>query len=581
MIFVLNRNELKNFLKKNNKNFFLLNLSNDECINKNITILQKKSLDKEMMIKKYNNFIGDLNYKNNSFLWWAELISSKNLFISSLYINIYKFLQFTISIKKNQDTIVLVDDEYLMKQIKYYCKNNKIKCKSKRKNLNYIKIIKNNIKFLIDRWIKKIIINKQLKKLIQGKIDGKNSYNIIRTWIDKRSFDNKNNFHTVYLGKLNLYLKNKNILILAGIISNFNQNINNIKKYNNSNDSIIIPQDYFLKYIDYIKVIFLQFKSIEHFKNIKFNGEDISHLINGEILEARYTGKARDNLLYYYIAKNLSRQLNCNTFIYTFENQGWEKFTILGLKKYSKSFTIGYQHSTIFPRLLNLFPSKNESNIIPLPNKIITIGNKTKELLEKYGNYPKNIINSGCALRYEYLFRKDLKHKSNHKKILVLLSVDVLETTNLLKFIFKSFKDQSFKITLKEHPLNPLKNILYHEHLNIPLNFKLSNKTIDYLLNDADIVIYCGTSVCIEALMIGIPVIYLDINEYYNCDPLFECSYLKWIAKKEDDIIRIINHIYDMDITEFNKLQILAQEYVKNYFLPVTKDKIGEFINEK
>ena len=39
MIFVLNRNELKNFLKKNNKNFFLLNLSNDECINKNILIL--------------------------------------------------------------------------------------------------------------------------------------------------------------------------------------------------------------------------------------------------------------------------------------------------------------------------------------------------------------------------------------------------------------------------------------------------------------------------------------------------------------------------------------------------------------
>ncbi len=582
-ILILRYYELIKILKKNNKNFSLLNLTNEYVENlNNITILEKKQLNKETMIEKYNNFIGDLNCKYNSFLWWAETISSKNLYMSFLYVNIYKLLQFINcinSIKKDNDLIILVDNEYLFKQIKHYCKNNNVKYKSKRKKMIDSRIIKNNLTFLIDRWIKKIIINKELKKTIQKKINKTDSCNIIRTWIDKRSF-NEYGFSTVYLGKLNLYLKDKNILILAGILSDFNQNIENIKTYNLLNNSIIIPQDYFLKYIDYIKVTFLQFKNIKHFKNTKFNGEDISYLINGEISEARYTGKARDNLLYYYIAKNLSKQLNCNTFIYSFENHGWEKLTILGLRKYSKSFIIGYQHSSIFPRLLNFFPSKKETNIIPLPNKIITVGNKTKELLEKHGNYP-DIIKSGCALRYEYLFNKKLKHKSNNKKILVVLSVDVSETIQLLKFICKSFKDQPFKIILKEHPLTPLKNILYYKHLNIPLNFKLSSKTIDYLLKDVDIVIYSGTAVCIEALTMGIPLIYVDINEFYNCDSLYECNYLKWIARKENDIIKIINDIYDMDITEFNKLQTLAQEYVKNYFLPVTKDKIGEFINEK
>ena len=108
-----------------------------------------------------------------------------------------------------------------------------------------------------------------------------------------------------------------------------------LKIKNNISNNIIIPQEYFLSYLDYIKVIFLQFKKEYILTNeIKFNGQNIKYLIRGEILNNLLEKELRNNLLYYFIAKNLSKKLKCEIFTYIFENHPWEKINIFYIVKY-------------------------------------------------------------------------------------------------------------------------------------------------------------------------------------------------------------------------------------------------------
>jgi len=596
-IYLINPTELNKFLAKEKKNFFsVLNLTNkqhfSDMITSNTKNLELPLLDKEKILNDYNELIGKINNKNNSILWWAELISSKNLYVSSLYINICKFLKFIFIIKNTEQDkkiLVLIEERDLFNQIASYCKKNKINFvyygyKKDRllipfKILN--QIIKHNIYFLISGWKKKKLINKSLKKIINKNFSKKKSYYIIRTWVDKRSFDKNDTFSDAYFGKLSKYLQDKrDVIILAGILSDFEQNIIKIKK--NIQKNLIVPQEYFIGYFDYIEMVFYQlFRDYNQFDEVKFHDYNISLLINGEIKKSLYFGEVRNNLFYFYLTKKLSNRLKCNTFVYTFENHAWEKMMILGMRKYSPdTYLVGYQHASVLLRELNYFPSKKETQDMPFPDKIISAGIETKKILEKYGNYPNNLIKSGCALRYENTAKKDLKPKSKNKKILVAFSIGLQESSKLLSFLLKSFeKEKSILILLKSHPLLPLNKILFYDDLKIPNNFRVvSNKNIEDLSNEIDMLIYSETTLCIEALMRGIPVIYADINKFFNSDPLFDCSYLKWTVKTKEEIMKVVNEIYEMNYDEFTNQQRLARSYIENYFLSVTDKRLEEFI---
>lgn len=587
MIYCIHPSKLYNFVKKN-KIYRLLNFTNED-ITDNINVINKKSLNKEKLMKDYINFIGELNIKYNSLLWWANSISSKNQFVSSLFINICKFLQFVDIIKKEKEFIILIDDIGLIEQINYYCKKRKIKIifigwKFKIITKSFHKIIIfifNTFCFIGIEWYRKYLINKNLRKKIIENIEYKKSYYIIRSWVDSRSFNLKNDFYDVFFGELDGFIKNKkNVIFIVKILSDFN---NNLLKIKNIKDKIIIPQEYFLNYLDYFKSILLSLKkSLIYNSNEIFYGYNIKKLIQNELDNNLMTGEIRNNLLYYFIVKNISTQLQCEFFTYTFENHSWEKMIILGLRKYSKNTRIiGYQHSCITKRLFCFFHD-DDINIIPTPDKIITAGKISKDILVNYCNYNSDIVKEGCSLRFGYLY--NITTKDNIKKdnnILIATSASITESIDILSVVCKTLKNEKFKLIFRPHPIISCKKIKEKFENEINSYLKISKNNIKDDLDKSDILIYTMTNLCLEALMYGIPVIYVDINDFYNSDPLFECNYLKWTIKKEDDILKIINYIYDMNITEFNNLQILAQDYVKNYFLPVTKDKLEEFINEK
>ena len=571
----------KKNLNKYNENEILTPQSNLKYVN-----IDKLSND-------YINFVGDLNKKYNSIIWWTCSIGSRNQYVSNLYKNICYYIEIIERIKHfNKDIFyVMIDNKFLIKQLKMYCKQNKIEYII----LNNIKL---NIKFFFtylyllvlnfittSKKIKyKYLTEKNLGKQIRKRLKNKEYY-ILRTGIDKRSFNN-NQYDDIYYGKLVDYIQKKiNLIILCVIYNSFKKNLDKIKYNNIHNNYLIIPIYFFIKYIDIFKlfflqwIIFFQLKIKLKQKNIKFDEYHIYYLFKQEIIDNLFNGEYKNNLLYYFVAKNIGKKINCKFFTFPYENHSWEKLIILSFKKYShNTFIIGYQHSSISKSLFNYFLCKDESKIIPLPHKIITVGNESIKIMEKYGNFPINILSKGCALRYEYIFNKKIKNNNKFKNVLMILPGNFVDSINLLKFLLTCFKNESlFSIKIKYHPVFPIEKILSKGKFDLPEHFNIENRNIDESLNDADIVLYSNTTACIEALMLGIPVIFININNYYNEDRLFNCNYLKWSIQKKNELFQSIHNICNMNKIEFKNQQKLAQKYVKNYFSPISDERLDEF----
>ena len=117
---------------------------------------------------------------------------------------------------------------------------------------------------------------------------------------------------------------------------------------------------------------------------------------------------------------------------------------------------IGYQHSVVPQASANAFISNIEADIIPTPDKILTVGEKPRKIMEKYGFFEPGKIEPACALRFEYLFRSP-RH-SRKKEGHILLALEGLDGAHkLINYAMTQLRDSSFyRVRFRTHPEMPI-----------------------------------------------------------------------------------------------------------------------------
>ena len=403
--------------------------------------------------------------------------------------------------------------------------------------------------FLLVGIYRKYLSHKYLAKKIKNELKAGKEYYIINTWMRNNSIIDS------YFGELPEYLisKQKNILTIANIIGNSHKII---KKMGDNNNFLVVPKEYFVKYRDFILIpirICL--------KQNKIKLIDITD---------------STDIIYYYYIKRMVEKVNVNTFIYPFENHIWEKICVLVFKEYSPvTKTIGYQHASISKSYSSFFIKDN----VVLPDRIISSGEQPKAIMEKYGYYPKNLIKVGCGLRFDYLHTSKILLRQSRNTILVPLTISKQESINLLELIHKALdRNNDYFIIVRCHPVVPFCEIEKEMRFKLSRNFIISDSTMLNDLKRCDIVLYNTTTVCMEALMMGLPLISVNLDKAVNSDPLFDCDHLKWNIKQPKELIPTIDKIYKLDNKEFKNQQKLARKYVEKYFLPVMDERLEGFL---
>jgi len=569
-----------------NENEYANTLPNDLTIN--VSFPTDFVVDKEEFKIQYLNLIDNLTSTFSNKYWWATETVSK--FRSQLLFFLHKF-QIVLSLVKkyNPEKLIIVDKEIIFERLLFhYSKDNNIKFISSLMNVRkqlyiiniicqfYIKIIRSFIGLVYKIFISKYFFKKDLKNQ-----DPLKKYVIIKSFSYERSFKKDNQYVDQFFGDLSSFLKQKekNTLTVVSCIGNYKKIIKKLKNINN----IIYPYELFISplalIVTFFQVITLRLRVKE---NVFFNKINISHFISEYLMFNKVNEFSLNQILYFQSMKGMLKLIKAEKFISTYENIPWEPMCFLGIKNISpETKIIGYQHSVVTDFSTNYFLYNNEFKNRPLPDKIFTVGPTTKKIIEMNSgdNHPQ--IESSCALRYKYLTQRNIKSQNNNKILVVLEGLyDVYKLVNYV--INEISKNDNIEIIIRPHPILPMSELdkyINKDYKKLEYVKISSNDSVLSDLENVSAVIYRESTVALEAISLGIPVICFRSHQNISYDPLFELNDFKWNVDESVKLKLILDEIFNLNKQVYNSSKKQAKLYINNYFEKCTDYKMSLFIN--
>ena len=543
-------------------------------------------------LQDYIDLIGKLGKRHDSIYWWVTYTASKNRFASNLSHHLALFFSLVEKLRQNHERNILIINppKEIVNSLEIYCRENSIDFKLLHSRFRSIRTKLKGIcwqilgtgHFIYQTWKNTYLAKRHLHKRIAVKIHGMGDCYVLRSMIYSSSIDENGSYRDAFFGPLpdHLAKRHQDFIIVGGIIGDYRSIVKRIAR---NSDWVIIPQELFLKYMDPIRVVFGIYRNkISINEKIHLEGLDTTDILRLNIGQDFTIIETLRNYIYYYWMKKLIETVKVDTFTTTCENNPWERMCTLALRQYSPETTIlGYQHTVVPQASANMFVSEYEKEVIPLPDKILTVGMASKNIIERYGVYEPGKIEESCALRFEYLFDIETRPRSRSNRILVALE-GVFDVYHLVNYVLRELKEATdYQIKIRSHPALPLQSIMHmlnYDFASLPHVCLSENTSLQEDIDESDIVIYWGSTVALEALLMGKPIIHYDSGDVLSYDPLFECSFLKWIVNTNENLLNVIENIYGLTDEEFELQLSHAKEYLDDYFYRITEERLDKFI---
>ncbi|HUK92632.1 MAG TPA: hypothetical protein VLU98_01200 [Methanomicrobiales archaeon] len=541
---------------------------------------------------EFHRFVAALNRVNGGLLWWAGPLASKNPFDSSLYESLARYTALVVQLAKrtggSSRPRIAGGDPFLSGDLRTACRELGLDCGFERGDRleglrQDLRGIIYSVYFIFINIYKKILIRACLGRSLDRVLGGPTPVYLIRSWIDHRSFDPQGKYTDAYFGNLPVYLADsQRVVVVAGIVWTYPYLVA-LKKIRAQYPGVtLVPQEYFFTVPDIIRAALLPFSGGRGLSGeALFFGHDVKKTVLRAIRADRASLQIRHNLAVYYITRRLAEKLTVTRFTYSFENHAFEKMMILALRERSPETRItGYQHGGISRMLLSYFLAEGEAASVPLPDGILTTGEEPRRVLAGEGHYPESVVEAGCALRYEYLQGLAVRSRGKGGSLFVPLPVDIEAARAVLDIVIRTVGDRpDYTVKIKNHPLVPRQAVLGDEEgRDLPPNISwdLGQSTRDLLLG-SDTVLYTQTTTCLEALMLGIPVVYLDIFTMYDADFILKDIPFRWVAGDPDSLGRVLSEIRGLGDEEFTARQGQGVAYARSFFAPVDEASLEKF----
>jgi hypothetical protein len=313
-------------------------------------------------------------------------------------------------------------------------------------------------------------------------------------------------------------------------------------------------------------------KKIPRFMNL-----DITPIVYEELEKERINPHVFHIYLFYIVGIKIARKFEVSSFIYSFENLTWEKMFCLAFRKFSPSTAIiGYAHSTISKMETFYSVSTYERDFLPLPDTIVVNGLRAQEALINSG-FDRHQIIIGGAYRYHSMNITSPPNPNNKsvKNILIIPTDDFNSTLELVTKTIHAFGNKKeIKCIIKHHPTLPRKKISSYMS-QIPDNFIVSEKSIDQLLLCVDLVVYTGSTVAIEAVARGIPILHVRSDLTIDRDIFDESDCIASVSQPEEMYLAFLTIL-----KEGIGSQKKGNNFVREFFAPVDDSKLNVFLGK-
>ncbi len=546
---------------------------------------------RDQWLAAYVRAVGQVNATLHSRLWWATDFSSKNRFNSHLPDLVQKFLMI-VEVCESQlegDLIICSVPWQLRGSLRRFFLKSGIRFHEKFSplvrywdlGLEILKRIGSGFFHFIRLLGRFLLARMSLRKKLQSLSQNKQSAYMIKTFVYNHSFTSEGNYTDIFFGPLPQFLaeKKERIVFFANILGDFKACLQKVEMCSNA---VIVPTEYFISFANIWSALW---QSLIYWPQVKkevfFAEHDIRDLINAEL--ASCSGKIQlYQYLHYAATCALLKQIAAKCFLLTYENNPWEKMCLLALREHSPQTEIlGYQHTVTPQASVNMFISAEEEAVIPKPDRVLTVGIATKYIIDRYTQISSLPVQAACALRYESLI--NLKPLPRTRTFNILLALDgIVDVYQMVNYVIQQLNgQQKYKIIIRTHPVLPMQLI---EHKLVK---KLSELTFVEIsqgfspvedIERTDMTIYWGSTVALESLWMGKPIINFNRQDLFSYDPLFDCPHFKWTVNPHQALMPVLETIYALSDEDFAASYQNAYAYLCQYFYAVNPATMSSFL---
>ncbi len=547
-----------------------------------VPVEELPAVDAEGFMAAYNELIADISLQHASLLWWASDLANRNRETSILPKCLAQFQTVAAVIESGTyDALVIVGAETKIIP-------SLLALTGRKDNLGrlllwfqqtaatmayFVRLLIDAVRIMARAYYVRRVVSLKL-------IDREPAYRVIKSYLYRSSFDRAlNHRDPFFVRAVDKVAQSGPALLLINMIGDARILLDLIERGKKRLD--ILPLDLFIFPGD-VALYFLKLLAfrVRLSGPVSFMGRDVTDIVRRDVADIRRKVQFFQ-LLHYPAMRRFLKTFRVKSFLMTYESSGWERMFLLALRAFSRGTEIvGSQHSVVPLAAFALFVPAKEKAVIPLPDRILFNGFRTKDILGRYGAYAQGSLEVGCALRYEYL--QGLARFPRRQTRRVLLALEGVQGVHkMVDYVVGQLAGSDYELVIRCHPVLPMSSI--EKELSVDLrqcpNVSVSAREhVREDVEDCSAVIYWGTTVAIEALWMGRPVINFDMGGPLNWDPLFECAHLKICVSAASDLKEALGKFDRMTDTEFEKEWSLARRYLEDYFVPVTEENLQKYV---
>lgn len=556
--------------------------------------------EEERFLRDYIELIDVLGQENGSRrLWWASDAASKNRVYSPL-LPLLKDMQICMKAIQEAEAsktplIILAASNALADVLKSLCSE------SVMVGYAQLSLAQRLLRQIKGRWTLFRELLSGLRVVVQrcreaweyfgpaemGQEEGHPVY-LLKSFSYPSAFTVDGQFDDPFYKELPKYLA-KNLpsdWSVRTIVMAFDDRVAQYEKMIDSRQSVIAVESY-LQPLDILSGSFALLVGILRPFRIGRGVTFLGHNVAGVLQESFECDGGRVSLLhylYYAIGKRLSATMDIRACVMTMEGNPWENMFVAGLRHGKTSTAIlGVQHAVLIKEASGVFKGHNEVEHGWLPDYIMTTGSITADIIRRYSQYPSDKVIPSCALRYGYLYDMSRQARSVERdSTVVLVVLDGLPgADDMVQYVLResgTCSDTEFLI--RAHPVRPLEYILAEMGERLDDYPHVNESPGGSVLDDVrgcDVVMYWGTTVSLEALMMGKPLIHYDNGSVLSCDPLFDFSAYKWIVADGVALGDVLSEIVAVKGSQQENART-GVEYIEQYLSQVNDRSLHEYI---
>ena len=533
------------------------------------------------------DFVANVNRSNAALFWWGLNFTNKNPITTQLCDRTSRLLQIADMVEagRAETYLVVSDDPVLVRQVRRWAGDKDIRVTSLIRPGRDVKgLLKRTGPWaILAAFFRAAWRAVAARGLCPRRRSETGRHNVVLSLLAENSFTRDGAYHDAYFGDLVDYLRRQdapllNLLIVTG--GGYGKLIGKLRDAGQTSAAVL---ERFLGPMALLRCLARAMAGYLLPMGLRgpaqIAGIDVRYLVEAEMREDYRSGRFFDNVRVYHAVRSLLKSVPVGRFYYPFENRAFEKMALQALEQKSPDTrTIGYQHASLSLRHTNFLLAEGEASRIPLPDVIMTMGEVTRRVMINSGNFPESLLHVGCALRQK-AYEGELKVKRPVRNLFVVLATNVAEYVKVLRFLDAAFgTDCPYEIWIRPHPAFSFDHALA---ITGPPGFeyhKADAETINECMDWADVVLYVHSTVAIESLARGTPVVCLQVPDVLNPDPMLTFHDFKWEVDDPPRLPEVLREIDALDAGAFARRQQLGVAFTREYFQPADEDALAAFL---